>query len=49
MNQLRLMVISDDPVATSISQMLRAPEVEIVVAGSVNESLEALRVTNLTF
>lgn len=41
MNQLRLMVISDDPVATSISQMLRASEVEMVVAGSVNESLEA--------
>lgn len=41
MNQLRLMVISDDPVATSIDQMLHASEMEIVVAGSVNESLEA--------
>ncbi|PSB19656.1 response regulator [Phormidesmis priestleyi ULC007] len=41
MNQLRLMVISDDPVATSIDRMLHTPEVEIVVAGSVNESLEA--------
>ena len=41
MNQLRLMVTSDDPVATSISQMLRASKVEMVVAGSVNESLDA--------
>ena len=42
MNQLRLMVISDDPVAKQHrSNALRKSEVEIVVAGSVNESLEA--------
>ncbi len=41
MNPLHLMVISDDLITTRIDQMLHADGVEIVVAGSVNESLEA--------
>ena len=40
MTQLRLMVLSDNPLSNSIGQMLRKSEVEIVVAGSLYESLE---------
>ncbi len=41
MNQLRLMVLSDDPIANSIGQMFHPSEVEIAVVGSLHENLEA--------
>ncbi len=41
MNQLRLVVISDNPVNTILHQMLQASATNIVAASLVNESLEA--------